>query len=367
MKLKLHENIRNFRKAKGYTQEKLAEALGVTVGAVSKWENGNNTPDIVMLTIIADFFDVSVDVLLGYDMSSKKTKDIVDRINEYVKEHRFDEAEVVAKDALARYPHSFAVIYTSAIMYHLKALEFDRRAAKKAIDLFEQSIQYLSQNDNPNVSEITIRQMIAWDYVYVDEKKALEKLEENNFGGINDNMIMQIHLRNSRITEALDCSTRSLIYNTFDALTASINMIVGLSATGRKGDIETALDLVETSFKMMKLYKTKEIGYFSKFEAFFHILKAYLYACLRDYSEMEKYIKRGKTLAAEHDRKCTSHDIARDIKYFFAKNQTFTPYDSIGESAVEGIKRILNEFKSVYAIDRKIIEKIETCWDNTVV
>ena len=38
MKLKLHENIKNYRKEKGLTQEKLAEALGVTVGAVSKWE-----------------------------------------------------------------------------------------------------------------------------------------------------------------------------------------------------------------------------------------------------------------------------------------------------------------------------------------
>ena len=71
MKLTLYENIKKLRKNKGMTQEELAEFLGVTVGAVSKWENGNNTPDIVMLTILADFFDVSVDVLLGYEISSK--------------------------------------------------------------------------------------------------------------------------------------------------------------------------------------------------------------------------------------------------------------------------------------------------------
>ena len=46
MKLKLCENIRKLRKEKGLTQEKLAEILAVSVGAVSKWENGNNTPDI---------------------------------------------------------------------------------------------------------------------------------------------------------------------------------------------------------------------------------------------------------------------------------------------------------------------------------
>ena len=88
MKLKLHENIKNFRRERGLTQEKLAEALGVTVGAVSKWENGNNTPDIIMLGILADFFDVSVDVLIGYDMSSKRVDDIVSRINNFSAEHK---------------------------------------------------------------------------------------------------------------------------------------------------------------------------------------------------------------------------------------------------------------------------------------
>ena len=40
MKILLAENIRFFRKASGLTQEQLAEAMGVTVGAVSKWESG---------------------------------------------------------------------------------------------------------------------------------------------------------------------------------------------------------------------------------------------------------------------------------------------------------------------------------------
>lgn len=44
MEMKLAENIRGYRKQRGLTQEQLAEALGVTVGAVHKWEAKLSTP-----------------------------------------------------------------------------------------------------------------------------------------------------------------------------------------------------------------------------------------------------------------------------------------------------------------------------------
>ena len=42
MKIRLGENIQALRKARGLTQEQLAQAMGVTVGAVSKWEKGGS-------------------------------------------------------------------------------------------------------------------------------------------------------------------------------------------------------------------------------------------------------------------------------------------------------------------------------------
>jgi len=64
--LYLGTNIKEYRLKKGYTQEQLAYELGVSSQTISRWENGTTYPDIVMLPIIAELFDTSIDNLMGY-------------------------------------------------------------------------------------------------------------------------------------------------------------------------------------------------------------------------------------------------------------------------------------------------------------
>ncbi|MBQ6799447.1 MAG: helix-turn-helix transcriptional regulator [Oscillospiraceae bacterium] len=61
----LGKNIAALRKSKGMTQEALANQLGVTFQAVSKWENGQSCPDITMLPELSDLLGVSIDELFG--------------------------------------------------------------------------------------------------------------------------------------------------------------------------------------------------------------------------------------------------------------------------------------------------------------
>lgn len=61
----LGRNIMLLRKEHGLTQEQLANALGISYQAVSKWENGNSCPDISALPLLADLFSVSIDALFG--------------------------------------------------------------------------------------------------------------------------------------------------------------------------------------------------------------------------------------------------------------------------------------------------------------
>ena len=61
------DNLRSLRRTKEYSQESLAQQLGVTRQTVSKWENGTAMPDLKKLTEIAALFDTTMDALLGTD------------------------------------------------------------------------------------------------------------------------------------------------------------------------------------------------------------------------------------------------------------------------------------------------------------
>lgn len=65
MSLNINSQITRFRKLKNLTQEDLAKAVGVTNQAVSKWESGICCPDIQLLPVLANIFDISIDELIG--------------------------------------------------------------------------------------------------------------------------------------------------------------------------------------------------------------------------------------------------------------------------------------------------------------
>lgn len=66
MQLNLGKRIRELRKRDGRTQESLAEALGVTSQAISRWEANGGYPDMEMIPAIANYFHISIDELFGY-------------------------------------------------------------------------------------------------------------------------------------------------------------------------------------------------------------------------------------------------------------------------------------------------------------
>lgn len=112
MNLHFGETLKVLRKEKNFTQENLANFLGVSFQAVSKWERNESYPDITMLPSIAALFGVSVDKLLGIDLLENDRK-IEEYINEYVRlwsAGRIDKVKELMKKATEEFPGNYALL-----------------------------------------------------------------------------------------------------------------------------------------------------------------------------------------------------------------------------------------------------------------
>ena len=108
MNVKIGEKIKALRKRDDMTQERLAEVLGVTGQAVSKWESGSSYPDIEYISPIANIFNVTTDYLFDHDTAEKRRK-IQEYLTQYNKRQLdkpmpCDEQIALMRQALAEFP-----------------------------------------------------------------------------------------------------------------------------------------------------------------------------------------------------------------------------------------------------------------------
>ncbi len=225
MELTLSENIRSLRKQRHLTQEQLAEVLGVTAGAVYKWESGLSVPELDLIVEMADFFDISVDTLLGYRMKDNREEAVLDRLKGFFSSHD-PQALTEAEKALKKYPHSFKVVYISAKVYTIIGSSTkDRAKLHRALDLLETSRGLLRQNRDPEISETRILGDIAGIYCFLGEyEKGMEILKKNNTGGIfNETIGSNLAIFMGRPEEAEPYLTEALLQNAFGLFGTAIS------------------------------------------------------------------------------------------------------------------------------------------------
>lgn len=112
MEIRIGENIKRLRKAKSVTQEQIAEVLGISVTAVSKWERNETYPDITLLFPLAHYFGVTLDELMGYD-EERVQAEIAETLEYYRSlwlTERSKAREVIVK-AYHDYPNDYPVMH----------------------------------------------------------------------------------------------------------------------------------------------------------------------------------------------------------------------------------------------------------------
>ena len=93
------------RKERGITQEELANHLGVSKPAVSKWESGQSYPDILLLPELASYFNITVDQLIGYEpqMAAGDIRKLYHRLADAFAREAFDQVYQECEDYIKKY------------------------------------------------------------------------------------------------------------------------------------------------------------------------------------------------------------------------------------------------------------------------
>lgn len=148
--MNIGQKIKELRQENNLTQEELAEQLGVSFQAVSRWENSITFPDITMLPIIANMFDVTTDYLL--DIDTYKMKEEIDKIIEYddlmFHEGKTKDREKILENALKKYPNSWkikdrlmCVYFTIAFSNSDYREEYDQKTIKIATNILDKCVE----------------------------------------------------------------------------------------------------------------------------------------------------------------------------------------------------------------------------------
>lgn len=199
------KKIKTFRIAKSVTQEALAQEIGVTAQAVSRWENGQAMPDITLLPALSVYFGVRIDDF--FELSDEAQIERIDNMTEtedFIPRADFDYGERYLKDRLAIDPHDTKSLFTLASLYNHRADGYHRKAealCKRALEIAPEKkaghslLSYAANGACFDWCSCNHRELIDYYYDFVEKKPDFR----NAHMWLLDNLIADL-----RLEEALD-------------------------------------------------------------------------------------------------------------------------------------------------------------------
>ncbi len=361
MKSNINENIKFYRKEKGFTQEQLAEAMGVSVGAVSKWESGASVPELSLIMELADFFEISVDALLGYKTRNNFAEETAERIDSLQDDKKYNEAITEAEKALKKFPNNFKIVYQSALAYFMKGVECcDYNAFEKALELYKNSLTLCDVPDEKGIGHAKIRMEMAEIYDCIRKPhEAVELLKKHNDNGMYDALIGYIYSGNfANDPKGLDYLSDSLV----STLSTLFHITFGFANYYEKlyKDYKAALDILLIYKNINDMFRIPgTVSYLDKGNVITLVSCANLSAKLGDKEKTKEYLFEAKKTAEIFDR--NPDYSAKNIK-FYQKEKPAVSGDNFGLTAMQGIENSIetekNSLPLLYEIWQEIKEPI---------
>ena len=171
MNIHLAEQLRKLRKEKGNTQEELAVHLGITTQAVSKWEREEGYPDISLLPVIALYYDVSIDDLLGLGeiVKEKRRREMNEQNIKLFRAGKNCERVALLREAKKEFPNDLSILYD--LMYALQA----ENSKENADEIIEYGKRILAESTDNTLRGGAIQSLSFTYYFEKGDAEAAKK------------------------------------------------------------------------------------------------------------------------------------------------------------------------------------------------
>lgn len=187
--IKLNENIKKYRLQKGMTQSQLAAIFNVSDQAVSRWENGNTYPDIQLLPALADYFDISIDELMGMETykDEKEIDEIINLVKDNERKGLISENITILQDAAQKYPKNYTILLFLAEMLNFEFNQDEenkKRNSEKAIEVVNRILDECKDNMTCNYA-INAKIIALRELGRIDEAKKIAEAQPNVWNSSN--------------------------------------------------------------------------------------------------------------------------------------------------------------------------------------
>lgn len=348
-------NIYTLRKDKKLTQAQLAEKLGVSEQAVSKWENCQCAPDVSLFPIIAEFFGVSIDRIFGYHKSgyAEEVKAIIKAADDSLDTYK--EIEIVS-EGLKKYPNSpelkIYLAFSLSMINRISKNESERKEAiNKAIKLCTEVIDACGDTKQVDEALVMLIRIYTETGCFQKAEDAIAKLSSDSFDARITGTVKMLGIKKcfAEQEEYAEASLWKLYYTMnriFENITGSL--------TANK-DYEKAIAFFDAHEKLLSIFDRGCSDFCAAYKTVACENKAKTYMKMGNKEKCLEELKHFLQLAEQVKRVADQPDLniaARNPLYFSGIT------DEIGEEYMSSIypEKALRKYDAFFVDDESYVQ-----------
>ena len=330
----LGEKIYTLRRSKNISQEEFANVLNTSRQAVSKWERNESKPDIDKLIKIAKLFNVSIDYLLAYEISSLDIDAFADELKDCYRNNKFIINIEDIRLWCSKYPNNFKL--------HLRASEYlcvsfidnnNEEYLNLALSCINKAITLFTPEYNQIVSLNDLHSSVAEIYLTQRKYEVAKNYVQNNSVYGCELLLAKCDLALKKYDDALNSASNIYLKSTSDIINISFVQIMVLLKIKKT---QEAYNLVNWSIQFVNSIKNND-DFFEGILCPFLYLKASCEQllninCYETINKLKEINNNEKKLKISSDSK--------SIKYYFGKPDILLLNDS---NTKDIFKEIINQ------------------------